>query len=121
MPRPIPQAGAKRHHRLPDREGFKGFRPAQKLDKLGMRGSDTGELVFEDCEVPEENVLGEVEQAACSVLMSGLDYERAVLAAGAVGIMRAALDVVLPYVHDRKQFGQPIGEFQLIQGKLADM
>jgi isovaleryl-CoA dehydrogenase len=97
-----------------------GFKPAQKLDKLGMRGSDTSELVFEDCEVPEENVLGEVGRGV-NVLMSGLDYERVVLAAGPLGIMQAALDVVIPYVHDRKQFGQPIGTFQLVQGKLADM
>jgi isovaleryl-CoA dehydrogenase len=101
-------------------KGMKGFRPAQKLDKLGMRGSPTSELVFEDCEVPAENVLGQVDEGV-SVLMSGLDYERAVLAAGPIGIMQACLDVVIPYVHDRKQFGQPIGEFQLIQGKLADM
>ncbi|MEA2839711.1 MAG: isovaleryl-CoA dehydrogenase [Methylobacteriaceae bacterium] len=100
--------------------GMKGFKPAQKLDKLGMRGSDTSELVFEDCEVPEENVLGQVGRGA-NVLMSGLDYERVVLAAGPLGIMQAALDVVIPYVHDRKQFGQPIGTFQLVQGKLADM
>jgi isovaleryl-CoA dehydrogenase len=100
--------------------GMKGFSTAQKLDKLGMRGSDTGELVFQDCEVPGENVLGEVGKGV-NVLMSGLDYERAVLAAGPLGIMQAALDVVLPYVHERKQFGQPIGEFQLVQGKLADM
>jgi isovaleryl-CoA dehydrogenase len=99
---------------------MKGFKPAQKLDKLGMRGSDTSELVFEDCEVPEENVLGSVGRGA-NVLMSGLDYERVVLAAGPLGIMQAALDVVIPYVHDRKQFGQPIGTFQLVQGKLADM
>jgi isovaleryl-CoA dehydrogenase len=101
-------------------KGFKGFSTAQKLDKLGMRGSDTGELVFEDCEVPTENVLGEVGRGV-NVLMSGLDYERAVLAAGPLGIMQAAMDVVIPYVHQRKQFGQPIGEFQLVQGKLADM
>jgi isovaleryl-CoA dehydrogenase len=101
-------------------QGMKGFKPAQKLDKLGMRGSDTSELVFEDCEVPEENVLGSVGRGA-NVLMSGLDYERVVLAAGPLGIMQAALDVVIPYVHDRKQFGQPIGTFQLVQGKLADM
>ena len=101
-------------------KGFKGFRPAQKLDKLGMRGSPTSELVFEDCAVPEENVLGEVGKGV-NVLMSGLDYERAVLAAGPLGIMQAALDVVLPYVHDRKQFDTPIGEFQLVQGKLADI
>jgi isovaleryl-CoA dehydrogenase len=101
-------------------KGFKGFRPAQKLDKLGMRGSPTSELVFEDCEVPEENVLGTVGKGV-NVLMSGLDYERAVLAAGPLGIMQACLDVCLPYVHDRKQFDQPIGEFQMVQGKLADM
>lgn len=99
---------------------FKGFRVAQKLDKLGMRGSETGELVFEDCEVPEENVLGAVGEGV-KVLMSGLDYERAVLAAGPLGIMQACMDVVIPYLHERKQFGQPIGTFQLMQGKLADM
>ncbi len=99
---------------------FKGFSTAQKLDKLGMRGSNTCELVLQDCEVPEENVLGRVNEGA-RVLMSGLDYERAVLAAGPLGIMQACMDVVLPYVHERKQFGQPIGEFQLMQGKLADM
>ncbi|WP_420337275.1 isovaleryl-CoA dehydrogenase [Roseibium sp.] len=99
---------------------FKGFSVAQKLDKLGMRGSETGELVFQDCEVPEENVLGEVGKGV-NVLMSGLDYERAVLAAGAVGIMQAAMDVVIPYVHEREQFGKPIGTFQLVQGKVADM
>jgi isovaleryl-CoA dehydrogenase len=101
-------------------KGFKGFSPAQKLDKLGMRGSDTSELVFQDCEVPEENVLGAVGNGV-NVLMSGLDYERVVLAAGPLGIMQACMDVVVPYVHDRKQFGQPIGRFQLIQAKLADM
>ncbi len=101
-------------------KGFKGFSTAQKLDKLGMRGSNTCELVFEDCEVPEENVLGILNKGV-SVLMSGLDYERAVLAAGPVGIMQACMDVVVPYLHERKQFGQPIGEFQLMQGKLADM
>ena len=100
--------------------GFAGFEVAQKLDKLGMRGSETGELVFRDCEVPEENVLGEVN-GGVAVLMSGLDYERAVLAAGPLGIMQAAMDVVMPYVHERKQFGQAIGEFQLVQGKIADM
>jgi isovaleryl-CoA dehydrogenase len=100
--------------------GFKGFKVAQKLDKLGMRGSSTGELVFEDCEVPVENVLGEVGKGV-RVLMSGLDYERSVLAAGPIGIMQAAMDVVVPYIHERKQFGQSIGEFQLIQGKIADM
>jgi isovaleryl-CoA dehydrogenase len=99
---------------------FKGFTSAQKLDKLGMRGSDTGELVFSDCEVPQENVLGAVG-AGINVLMSGLDYERLVLAGGPLGIMQACLDTVLPYVHDRVQFGQPIGRFQLIQAKLADM
>lgn len=97
-----------------------GFSTAQKLDKLGMRGSDTCELVFEDCLVPKENILGEVNKGVY-VLMKGLDYERVVLAAGSLGIMRACLDVVVPYVHERKQFGQEIGKFQLIQGKLADM
>jgi isovaleryl-CoA dehydrogenase len=101
-------------------KGFKGFSTAQKLDKLGMRGSDTCELIFEDCEVPEENVLGEVGKGV-NVLMSGLDYERAVLAAGPLGIMQACMDIVVPYVHEREQFGQPIGTFQLMQGKLADM
>ncbi|SMF33801.1 isovaleryl-CoA dehydrogenase [Azospirillum oryzae] len=101
-------------------KGFKGFSVAQKLDKLGMRGSNTGELVFEDCEVPEENILGGVGRGV-NVLMSGLDYERAVLSGGPLGIMQACMDVVIPYVHDRKQFGQPIGEFQLMQGKIADM
>jgi len=101
-------------------KGMKGFNPAQKLDKLGMRGSPTSELVFEDCEVPAENVLGKLNEGV-RVLMSGLDYERAVLAAGPLGIMQACLDVVIPYVHERKQFGQAIGEFQLMQGKLADM
>jgi isovaleryl-CoA dehydrogenase len=101
-------------------KAFPGFSTAQKLDKLGMRGSDTCELLFEDCEVPEENVLGAVGRGV-NVLMSGLDYERLVLAGGPLGIMQACLDVVLPYVHERKQFGQAIGEFQLVQGKLADM
>ncbi|WP_448580188.1 isovaleryl-CoA dehydrogenase [Thermaurantiacus sp.] len=100
--------------------GMKGFSTAQKLDKLGMRGSDTCELVFEDCEIPFENVLGE-EGKGVQVLMSGLDYERVVLAGGPLGIMQACLDVVLPYVHERQQFGRPIGTFQLMQGKLADM
>jgi isovaleryl-CoA dehydrogenase len=100
--------------------GFKGFSQAQKLDKLGMRGSNTCELVFEDCEVPEENVLGKVGEGA-RVLMSGLDYERVVLSGGPVGVMQACMDVVIPYIHDRKQFGQAIGEFQLMQGKVADM
>ena len=101
-------------------KGMKGFSAAQKLDKLGMRGSNTCELVFEDCEVPEENVLAE-EGRGVNVLMSGLDYERAVLAGGPLGIMDACMDIVLPYVHERQQFGQPIGEFQLMQGKVADM
>src|SRR6266852_2301475 len=101
-------------------KGLKGFSTAQKLDKLGMRGSNTCELVFQDCEVPEENVLSETGQGV-HVLMSGLDYERAVLAGGPLGIMQACLDVVVPYLHERKQFGQSIGEFQLMQGKLADM
>jgi len=101
-------------------KGMKGFSTAQKLDKLGMRGSNTCELVLRDCEVPAENVLGE-DGKGVKVLMSGLDYERAVLAGGPLGIMGACLDAVLPYVHERKQFGQPIGEFQLMQGKLADM
>ncbi len=99
---------------------FPGFSQAQKLDKLGMRGSNTCELVFEDCEVPEENILGQ-EHGGVRVLMSGLDYERTVLSGGPVGIMQACMDLVVPYVHDRKQFGQSIGEFQLMQGKLADM
>ena len=99
---------------------FKGFRASQKLDKLGMRGSSTSELVFEDCEVPKENVLGQLDDGA-RVLMSGLDYERLVLSGGPIGLMQAAMDVVIPYVHDREQFGQPIGEFQLMQGKIADM
>ena len=101
-------------------KGMKGFSTAQKLDKLGMRGSNTCELVFRDCEVPAENVL-DAEGRGVNVLMSGLDYERAVLAGGPLGIMGACLDLVVPYVHERKQFGQPIGEFQLMQGKLADM
>lgn len=101
-------------------KGMPGFKTAQKLDKLGMRGSNTCELVFESCEVPKENILGELNKGV-KVLMSGLDYERTILAAGPVGIMQACLDVVLPYVHERKQFKQAIGEFQFIQGKLADM
>jgi isovaleryl-CoA dehydrogenase len=101
-------------------KGMKGFTTHQKLDKLGMRGSDTCELVFEDCEVPEENVLGQFGRGV-NVLMSGLDYERVVLSAGSLGIMQACMDVVLPYVHERKQFGEAIGSFQLVQGKLADM
>ncbi|WP_024279077.1 isovaleryl-CoA dehydrogenase [Xanthobacter sp. 126] len=115
-----PAAGPKGMTAFLVEKGFKGFSTAQKLDKLGMRGSDTGELVFEDCEVPEENVLGAVGKGV-NVLMSGLDYERAVLAGGPTGIMQACMDVVLPYVHERKQFGQPIGTFQLMQGKIADM
>src|SRR6266540_1646062 len=101
-------------------KGMKGFSTAQKLDKLGMRGSNTCELVFEDCELPADNVLSDEGQGV-NVLMSGLDYERAVLAGGPLGIMAACMDVVLPYIHERQQFGQPIGEFQLIQGKIADM
>src|SRR6195952_1216917 len=99
---------------------MKGFTPAQKLDKLGMRGSDTSELVFEDCEIPEENVLGAVGNGV-NVLMSGLDYERVVLAAGPLGLMQACMDVVIPYIHERRQFGRAIGEFELVQGKVADM
>jgi isovaleryl-CoA dehydrogenase len=101
-------------------KSFKGFKASQKLDKLGMRGSSTSELVFEDCEVPEENVLGQVDEGV-RVLMSGLDYERLVLSGGPLGLMQAAMDVVIPYVHEREQFGQLIGEFQLMQGKIADM
>ncbi len=115
-----PAAGAHGISAFIIERGFAGFSTAQKLDKLGMRGSDTGELVFEDCEVPQENLLGELDRGV-KVLMSGLDYERVVLAAGPLGIMQAALDLVMPYVHERKQFGQPIGSFQLMQGKLADM
>jgi len=115
-----PDAGAKGITAFIVEKGFKGFRVAQKLDKLGMRGSNTGELVFEDCEVPAENVLGGVGKGV-NLLMSGLDYERAVLAAGPLGIMQACLDIVMPYVHERRQFGRPIGEFQLVQGKVADM
>ncbi|GLQ17043.1 isovaleryl-CoA dehydrogenase [Maritalea porphyrae] len=115
-----PEAGSKGMTAFIVEKGFDGFSTAQKLDKLGMRGSNTCELVFENCFVPEENVLGEVGKGV-RVLMSGLDYERVVLAAGPVGIMHAVLDVVVPYVHERKQFGQAIGEFQLVQGKLADV
>jgi isovaleryl-CoA dehydrogenase len=115
-----PEAGPRGITAFLIEKGFKGFSTAQKLDKLGMRGSNTCELIFEECEVPAENVLGTVGRGV-NVLMSGLDYERAVLAGGPLGIMRACLDVVMPYVHDRKQFGQAIGEFQLMQGKLADM
>ena len=114
------QAGPKGITAFVIEKGMKGFSTAQKLDKLGMRGSNTCELVFQDCEVPAENILGQ-EGRGVNVLMSGLDYERAVLAAGPVGIMAACMDVMLPYVHERQQFGQPIGEFQLMQGKVADM
>lgn len=115
-----PEAGSKGITAFIVERDFPGFSRAQKLDKLGMRGSNTCELVFEDCEVPAENILG-TEGRGVAVLMSGLDYERVVLSGGPVGIMQACLDVVVPYVHDRKQFGQSIGEFQLIQGKVADM
>ncbi len=115
-----PEAGARGITAFIVEKGMAGFSARQKLDKLGMRGSDTGELVFESCEVPAENVLGEVDRGV-SVLMSGLDYERAVLAAGPLGIMAACLDLVLPYVHERRQFGAPIGTFQLVQAKVADM
>ena len=115
-----PQAGPRGITAFVVEKGMPGFSTAQKLDKLGMRGSNTCELVFEDCEVPAENVLGE-EGRGVNVLMSGLDYERVVLAGGSLGIMAACLDAVLPYGHERRQFGQPIGEFQLMQGKLADM
>ncbi len=115
-----PAAGARGISAFIIEKGMKGFSTAQKLDKLGMRGSDTCELVFQDCEVPGENVLGSAG-GGVNVLMSGLDYERAVLAAGPLGIMQACMDLVMPYVHERKQFGQAIGEFQLVQGKIADM
>jgi isovaleryl-CoA dehydrogenase len=115
-----PEAGPRGITAFIVEKGMPGFSTAQKLDKLGMRGSNTCELVFEDCAVPAANVLGDVGRGV-NVLMSGLDYERAVLAGGPLGIMAACLDVVLPYVHERSQFGQPIGEFQLMQGKLADM
>jgi len=115
-----PQEAAKGITAFIVEKGFEGFSTAQKLDKLGMRGSDTCELVFQDCEVPEENVLGPVD-GGVGVLMSGLDYERAVLAGGPLGIMQACLDVVIPYLHERSQFGRAIGTFQLMQGKLADM
>ncbi len=115
-----PELGARGVTAFLIEKGMKGFSIAQKLDKLGMRGSHTGELVFQDVEVPAENVLGEVNGGA-RVLMSGLDYERAVLAAGPIGIMQAVMDNVVPYIHERRQFGQPIGEFQLIQAKIADM
>ena len=115
-----PQAGARGITAFLVEKGMPGFSTAQKLDKLGMRGSNTCELVFTDCVVPAQNVLG-AEGRGVNILMSGLDYERAVLAGGPLGLMAAALDAVIPYVHDRRQFGQPIGEFQLMQGKLADM
>jgi isovaleryl-CoA dehydrogenase len=115
-----PEAGPRGITAFLIEKGMKGFSTHQKLDKLGMRGSDTCELVFEECEVPEENVLGQVGKGV-NVLMSGLDYERAVLAAGPLGIMQACMDIVMPYVHERKQFGRAIGEFQLVQGKVADM
>ncbi len=115
-----PDAGSRGITAFLIEKGFAGFSTAQKLDKLGMRGSNTCELVFEDCEVPEENVLGEVG-GGVAVLMSGLDYERTVLAGGPLGIMQACMDIVVPYVHEREQFGRPIGTFQLMQGKLADM
>jgi isovaleryl-CoA dehydrogenase len=115
-----PSAGARGITAFIVERGFSGFSTAQKLDKLGMRGSDTSELVFDDCEVPAENVLGSVG-GGVNVLMSGLDYERVVLAAGPIGIMQACMDIVLPYVHDRKQFGQSIGQFQIMQAKVADM
>ncbi|MFD2190074.1 isovaleryl-CoA dehydrogenase [Pistricoccus aurantiacus] len=115
-----PDAGSKGITAFIIEKDFPGFSTAQKLDKLGMRGSNTCELVFEDCKVPAENILGE-ENKGARVLMSGLDFERTVLAAGPIGIMQAALDVVVPYLHERKQFGQAIGEFQLVQGKVADM
>ncbi|MFB9146159.1 isovaleryl-CoA dehydrogenase [Halomonas alkalicola] len=115
-----PAAGSKGITAFIIEKGMPGFSTAQKLDKLGMRGSNTCELVFQDCAVPEENVLGEVGKGV-RVLMSGLDYERTVLAAGPIGIMQAAMDIVVPYIHERKQFNQSIGEFQLVQGKVADM
>jgi isovaleryl-CoA dehydrogenase len=115
-----PEAGSRGITAFIVERGFAGFSQGKKLDKLGMRGSNTAELIFEDCPVPAENVLGEIN-GGVAVLMSGLDYERAVLSGGPVGIMQACLDTVVPYVHERRQFDQPIGEFQLIQGKLADM
>ncbi len=115
-----PQAGPRGITAFLIERGFKGFSTAQKLDKLGMRGSNTCELVFQDCEVPEENILGPLNKGA-NVLMSGLDYERLVLSAGPLGIMQACMDVVVPYIHERRQFGEPIGAFQLMQAKLADM
>ncbi|MDP6566498.1 MAG: isovaleryl-CoA dehydrogenase [Alphaproteobacteria bacterium] len=115
-----PAAGARGMTAFLIEREFPGFSTAQKLDKLGMRGSNTCELLFEDCEVPEENVMGELGRGV-NILMSGLDYERLVLSAGPLGIMQACMDVVMPYIHEREQFGRPIGEFQLMQGKIADM
>jgi isovaleryl-CoA dehydrogenase len=115
-----PSAGPRGVSAFVIEKGFPGFSTPQKLDKLGMRGSDTSELLFQDCEVPQENLMGR-EGDGARILMSGLDYERAVLSAGSIGIMQACMDLVVPYVHDRKQFGQPIGSFQLMQGKIADM
>jgi isovaleryl-CoA dehydrogenase len=115
-----PEAGSRGISAFLVEKGFPGFSVAQKLDKLGMRGSPTGELLFENCEVPKENLLGQENQGA-AILMSGLDYERVVLSAGPIGIMQAAMDLVVPYIHERKQFGRAIGEFQLMQGKVADM
>ena len=115
-----PDAGSRGITAFIVEKAYEGFSTAQKLDKLGMRGSNTGELIFDDCFVPEENILGRIDGGS-AVLMSGLDYERAVLSGGPLGLMQACMDVVLPYVHEREQFGQPIGEFQLVQGKLADM
>ena len=115
-----PEAGPRGITTFIVEKDFKGFHVAQKLDKLGMRGSSTGELVFEDCEVPEENIVGKLNKGV-HVLMSGLDYERTVLSGGPIGIMQACMDIVLPYIHEREQFGQPIGTFQLMQGKIADM
>ncbi len=115
-----PEAGPRGITAFLIEKGMRGFSTAQKLDKLGMRGSNTCELVFEECEVPEENVLGEIDRGV-RVLMSGLDYERAVLAGGPLGIMQACMDTVVPYIHERKQFDTPIGQFQLVQGKIADM
>jgi isovaleryl-CoA dehydrogenase len=115
-----PEAGSKGITAFLIEKGMKGFSTAQKLDKMGMRGSDTCELVFEDCEVPEENIMGGLGNGV-RVLMSGLDYERAVLSAGPLGIMQSCMDLVIPYIHERQQFGAPIGTFQLMQGKVADM
>lgn len=115
-----PKAGSKGLTAFLVEKDFDGFSVSKKIDKMGMRGSDTGELVFEDCHVPEENIMGEVGQGA-AILMSGLDYERTVLSGGPIGIMQACLDVVMPYVKERSQFGQPIGNFQMIQAKIADM